>query len=349
MSNLDLNGNEMLLSFISSEIFATPKPDDTIFTRLNGNSNAAVYLIQSENMSCIRKIAVGSDALVLKSQVEYLTQQNNSLLPKAVVTAVYQEKDFFAYDMEYIPGCCDMHKFIHSLQPVESDLLFERIFSDIHRCYQSSNLPDADFEIVKTYFTVKGSQNVEKIQRLIENIINIDSFKVNGELCSLTSWDFLLDAEKMAESIRILNTSQIHGDLTVENMIALPQSVNANGYFVIDPNSHNIFNSPLIDWGKVFQSLHHNYEALNADPQCSFSHSEITVPSLQSPRYARLHQLSIDFIKQHYGEQGLKEVYLHEIVNYLRLLPRQFTRSLTRGMAFFGVACKIINEYHERT
>ena len=56
--------------------------------------------------------------------------------------------------------------------------------------------------------------------------------------------------------------SDIHGDLTIENLICRRESEKEKDYYIIDPNTGNVHDSPNLDYSKLLQSLHGGYEFL---------------------------------------------------------------------------------------
>ena len=47
-------------------------------------------------------------------------------------------------------------------------------------------------------------------------------------------------------------------------------------------------------------------------------------------------------------DDALREVYFHELVNYLRLTLYKIRQSPTRGLAFFGCTSLLLRRYTER-
>lgn len=41
----------------------------------------------------------------------------------------------------------------------------------------------------------------------------------------------------------------------------------------------------------------------------------------------------------------MQQVYLHELVNYLRLIPYQLRANREAGLAFFGGLCLLVREF----
>ena len=51
--------------------------------------------------------------------------------------------------------------------------------------------------------------------------------------------------------------SDIHGDFTIENIVCLKENtVREKDYYIIDPNTGNIHESPYLDYAKLFQLIH---------------------------------------------------------------------------------------------
>lgn len=69
--------------------------------------------------------------------------------------------------------------------------------------------------------------------------------------------------------------SKIHGDLTIENLVCINDPVYPKGYYLIDPNTGNILNSPNLDYAKLLQSLHGKYEFLMNAQQVNIDHNRI--------------------------------------------------------------------------
>ena len=129
-------------------------------------------------------------------------------------------------------------------------------------------------------------------------------------------------------------TSTIHGDLTIENILADPSR--PRGWFLIDPNVGNVFDSPLLDHAKLIQSLHLGYESLNRDIAVEYDGATLTFPVVRTAQYAELHARATAWMREHLGEQALREARLHEVAHYFRLIPYKFRRSTQAGLVFLG-------------
>ena len=135
----------------------------------------------------------------------------------------------------------------------------------------------------------------------------------------LDEWRVFQDRHWVRRQLPSRDETVIHGDLTLENVVVSPG--HAHGFYVIDPNPENIFDSPLIDWAKIMQSLHLGYEALNRSAQTSFHDRAMVLPIARSEAYASLHRLLESEIVSRFSDEALRETYFHELVHYVRLTP----------------------------
>lgn len=91
-----------------------------------------------------------------------------------------------------------------------------------------------------------------------------------------------------------------------------------------------------------------NQELQGRVPRASFSNGALSVSIHRSAQYEQLHAQLIDTIAREHGDDTLQQVHLHEMVNYLRLIPYQTRTSRTAGLAFFGCLCILLQDYERR-
>ena len=137
----------------------------------------------------------------------------------------------------------------------------------------------------------------------------------------------------------------VHGDLTIENIIIAPQ-MNPKWY-IIDPNPDNIFNSQLIDWAKLMQSVHLGSEGLNRNFSCVIENNSIQLLFTKSQAYTELHDQLVSIIRIQQGNDKLREIYFHELINYLRLTPYKIRQDAKKGLCFFACASILLKRYLE--
>jgi hypothetical protein len=182
---------------------------------------------------------------------------------------------------------------------------------------------------------------------LFPEIFDFNQILINGKPISLEILDIFERPSWLASKLSIRKQSNVHGDLTIENILILPTSGSMKPWFLIDPNPINMFSSPLIDYAKLFQSLHFGYEALNRNFQSSFRGDILSIHLHKSTQYRLLYQFLVQHVVDNFGEKTLKETYLHEIILYLRLIPYQARKDINRALGFFGVLCLLVLEFRE--
>jgi hypothetical protein len=133
----------------------------------------------------------------------------------------------------------------------------------------------------------------------------------------------------------------------VENIIVSP--MHSRGWYLIDPNPANIFDTPLIDWAKLMQSLNLGYEGMNRGGAPTLNGSAIRLPLTRSSAYADLHQHLRTLLMGRCGVERLREIDFHELVNYLRLIPYRIRQTPQRAITFFACAAILLRRYRART
>ena len=155
----------------------------------------------------------------------------------------------------------------------------------------------------------------------------------------------MMEKEKLKKIFAADTISPIHGDVTVENIIALPSAENADEtYYLIDPNTGNILDSKLIDYSKLLQSLHGGYEFLMRTERCSISGNEIRFMSGISRAYRDLYGEFKKYLSGKFTPEEIKSIYYHEIVDWLRLMPYKIEHDEARAAVFLAGMLLVADE-----
>ena len=75
---------------------------------------------------------------------------------------------------------------------------------------------------------------------------------------------------------------------------------------------------------------------------CRRDETGLTLASMRSHSLRQLHAMLETEIVGRFGPDGLREVYFHEIVNYLRLTPYKIRQQPMRGLSFFACAAMLL-------
>jgi hypothetical protein len=198
--------------------------------------------------------------------------------------------------------------------------------------------------VVAEYVYRKVISNIQVISEEFNDIMECKIIELNGEEFNFASFNILKDPEWLSSQLSHRIQSNIHGDLTLENIILSGPRSGEQNWYLIDPNPENIFQSPLIDFSKIMQSLHLGYEALRNKPQASFIRNRLSVNLHRSFQYEKIYSHFNARLHDIYDDKCVKQIYLHEIINYLRLIPYQLQNNREAGLAFFACLCILVRE-----
>jgi hypothetical protein len=321
--------------------------DGIVHKLFNGGSDAVTSLVGIDGRLLIRKFALGPAGAKLKVQADWLATQGTRELPLVDIVGTRAGAGFYRYDMPLVVPATDLYDVVHTQSAAQSEALFADIIRRVatfHEC--TANEHPAAADTVEGYLATKAAKNAADILSFVETMLPTSTYEINGTAHDLADWDRLLDPDWLAGQIRHRGTCVIHGDLTIENIIVAP--TRTPGWYIIDPNPENIFDTPMIDWAKLMQSLHLGYEGLNRGVVCSMADNTISLSLTRSHVYSALHAELERFVDEGWGADGLREVYFHELVNYLRLTPYKIRQDALRGLTFFTCTSILLRRYIER-
>ena len=324
--------------------FAGEGMEDVIVHRiLPGGSDAVTAVVEVRGDMSIRKLATADAARKLSVQVAWLREHASSLpLPQVLSEEWHGER--FHYDMPYALSARDFYDVIHT-SPIESSKsVLQGIVEEMRLFHAEHRGGNASDTIVDEYLERKVRANARDVLTYARGLVDQD-YTINGDPYRLSDWICLLDMEWLRRQVHSRETSVIHGDLTIENVIASPR--HEKRWYLIDPNPINIFDSPLIDWAKLMQSLNLGYETLNRGTAVAMNGSDLRLVLARSNAYAQLHDHLTSLLCAQVGPEGMREIAFHELVNYLRLLPYRLRNAPAQGLTFFACASVLLRRYRE--
>lgn len=329
--------------------FGLQAVDDARVVRFfHGGSDAITALVDINGTLRIRKFAKGAAGKKLADQAKWLDGERDRGMPLVHVASLSEKAGSCIYDMPAVAPAADFFEVIHTSSLDDVQRLFGQILEDTVAFHASGSEGQASEADIDAYLTEKVIGNVDSILAFIKSEFPADTIEINGSIHRFSDWDRFRDKAWLRAQIADTIIARIHGDLTIENVIVSP--VAANGYYVIDPNPDNKFNTPLIDWAKLMQSLHLGYESLNRSISVSVDVADdgkvsLRLPLQKSHNYTKLHTQFEQFLLDRYGQRGLREVRFHELVNYFRLTPYKIRQDPRRGLGFFACTAVLINRY----
>jgi hypothetical protein len=321
--------------------------DDGIVHKLfAGGSDAITALVEVDGDLVIRKFAAGAPGDKLEVQSRWLAEHGGSGMPLVDIVHQRRGQDFFLYDMPLVVPANDFYDVIHTSPSERSITLLREVCGHIARFHIETAAPPATDAIVTAYLEGKIRKNARAVLDFARTVLPSSSYSINGELYDLDEWDSLLDLDWLNAQVTDRSVATVHGDLTVENIIVAPQT--GPGWYIIDPNPENVFNTPLVDWAKLMQSLHLGYEGINRVYSCTLNDDAILINLTKSQVYSDLHVELEALIGRYRGAGQLNEVYFHELVNYLRLTPYKIRQNAQKGLFFFACTSLLLRRYRSR-
>ena len=313
--------------------------DIQIISDHSAGSNATTLLAIKDNRTIFRKYVVGADAGKLHDQVEWIERQKEKL-PLPEILFEKRGEGMTLYDMPAVTGATGFFEYIHT-NPLDNSVeIISKAFDRLEEGLYSEKGGTAAPEMTEEYIEKKINKNI----RLIESnhrwaeLLRYEEVVINGK--RVRGFPYLKEALSKENLKRIFasdTVSDIHGDMTVENIITVPPSEKySDGYYLIDPNTGNILNSRFIDYSKLLQSLHGGYEFLMRTERCSIEGNEIRFMSGISRAYRDLYREYRRYLDDRFNEAEIKSIYYHEIADWLRLMPYKLEHDESRAAIFLA-------------
>ncbi len=322
--------------------------DATIIKNCSAGSNATTLLCIKNNDMLFRKYALGDDGEKLYAQVKWL-RDNADKLPVTKILKVEKKETSCCYDMAYDSAAIDFFSYIHSVPEQQAWNILSCVIDDLEKNYEANISGKANRETIKNYLDKKVFANLSKITSAspLKQVLDGSSIIINTkEYKNLSVFmDKLTDAEFWINIFADDYYSDIHGDLTVENIIYSEEY--PKKYYLIDPNGGNIHDSPELDYAKLMQSLHGSYEFLMHTYDVTVSKNNITFLMSRSLAYDRLYKRYREYLRAKLGEKRLKSIYFHEIIHWLRLMPYKINNDSSRAPMFYAGMITVINNIFE--
>lgn len=317
--------------------------DISILQDLSAGSNATTILCTKDKEMFFRKYAIGKDSEKLYEQILWLQNHKNLKITK--VLNVKHGNDYCCYDMPYYNNATTCFNYVHS-SPIETSWkIIEKCLNDLDKKLYKKNVRKAKKEIINKYIDEKIIKNIKKIENgnYIKPLLKYDTLIINGKSYkNLNQFDKYFDKDYLYSIFKNDKYSDIHGDLTIENIIVMD-----NKYYIIDPNTGNLHDSRFLDYSKLLQSLHGNYEFYMNTDSVDVIENRINYLFTKSYTYDVLYKKYHEYLSKKFNKEELKSIYFHEIVHWLRLLPYKIDKNGIRSVLFYAAFIIILNDIME--
>ena len=322
-----------------------------IIQNYSAGSNATTMLCSKDGETFYRKYSFGNDAEKLNEQIKWIKMHQDKLELTQIIKEYYNNGVCF-YDMPYIPNSVTCFNYVHTNQLDDSWMLLKQVLDDIDRNLHILNRRKVDDNILDEYIKQKVIKNIEKIKnaQYIKPFLKYDYIYINGnKYNNLPHFEKYLNKQYLKEIFKNDFNSDIHGDFTIENIICLKQEdKNKKGYYIIDPNTGNIHDSPYLDYAKLLQSLHGGYEFLMNTKNISYCDNKLDFLFTKSNIYCRLYENYIEYLSDKFGKDGLKSIFYHEIIHWIRLMPYKISKLGDKALLFYAGLIMVANDVEKR-
>lgn len=327
----------------------------------SAGSNASTVLVLKDGKMYFRKYAFDEDAKKLTEQIAWI-EEHQSDIPLPVITGKRCEDTFSTYDMPSYAGIEGLFKYIHIMPPLEGWKVLKQVLMDIDTGLHVKNRRACEMSAVQNYIDTKVVKNLEIIKeknKYIRSLEKYDAIYVNGKkLRTLKFYKKMFDVSHLKEIFANDIYADIHGDLTVENIVCLTDAseleakefdgkVLPKKYYFIDPNTGNLHDSPFLDYAKLLQSLHGNYEFLMMVTSVSLNKEKVNFMFTKSEAYGVIYRKYQKYLNEHFRQEEVLSIYYHEIIHWLRLIPYKIQKNEKTAVVFYAGLLEVLADVWE--
>ena len=325
----------------------------SILADYSAGSNATTILCMDNKQTFWRKYAFDNEAEKLKQQLNWLLSINKKNLNEndercgirtcAILQYSFGE-GFCYYDMHYDSNAMNMFRYIHT-HPIEnSENILKNVFTSLENNLYTQGIYEPSSFAIELYIEKKVNKNLDIIKQKLHVLSDYDYLIINGQKYkNLAKISKIFDKKYLMRCFSTERCSVIHGDLTIENIICT-----LDDYYIIDPNTGNILDSPLLDYGKIMQSLHGGYEFMMMTKYVNLHDNYIDFSYTVSSAYQELLSFYQRYLESHFSQEQIRNVYLHEIIHWLRLMPYKIKKDTERVPMFFAGLIMVANDVYNR-
>ena len=317
----------------------------TIIRDFSAGSNATTMLCMKKDEIFYRKYSF-EDIEKLYEQVEWIVENKKRKLPLPEIIRKEKTNNYCYYDMLYKPSSIPLFEYIHSTPFEETWEMIENILKKLEEVLYTNKLRKADTESINKYIDLKVRDNITKIydSKILKKLLRYDEVIINGKSYKNLSYYLkYLSKEYLYDIFRDDIYSDIHGDLTIENIICNLNTMEEK-YYIIDPNSENINNSANLDYAKILQSTHGGYEFMMRTYDISVEENQINFLFIKSQAYSYLYKKLNEYMNSKFEKEKIRSIYFHEIIHWLRLMPYKLKKDGKRALIFYSGLLMVLDD-----
>ncbi len=316
----------------------------------SAGSNATTMLCVDREKNIFRKYAFGAEGDKLYQQVEWILKYKD-ILPLCKIIKYEKDVEYCYYDMVYENNAVGLFEYAHSMPKENAWIILQEILQFLEDTLYKANLGNANKATINQYIDKKVTNNINKIvnAKYLKNLMDYEYIIINGiKYRNFPHYLKYLNAEHLYKVFQNDLYSAIHGDLTIENIICRRNTDRQDSWYIIDPNTGNVHDSPNLDYAKLLQSIHGGYEFLMATKNVEISKNVINFTFTKSEAYTYLFSTLDEYMNQNFTYERVRSIYYHEIVHWLRLMPYKAEKTGKRVLLFYAGMLMVMNDVAEK-
>lgn len=325
--------------------------DIKVLKDVSSGSYALTFFIEKNGKHYYRKLATSKTGGVdkLRAQLEFILQYGKQLkMPD--VSCYYVDEDCCYFDMLSDSKHMSFFDYVALGDADNSYRGLMNILQNIvifHKTHKIESNGDALSQYIKT----KIFDNVDFIEKnggeYLSKLVSYKTIIINGKEYENLDYYFgengILTYDELYNIFKDDVCSVIHGDFTIDNIVYSEEV--ENGTYLIDPNVGNLHQTMFLDYSKLLQSLHSNYEFYCHTKEFSIKDNQIEYDLGNTYNYENLYKKYDNFLRDNFSKGEYKSIYAHELVHWLRLMPYKINKNKKTAVLFYAQLLIALKEF----
>ena len=320
-----------------------------IIRDFSAGSNATTMLCMDKDKMFYRKYAF-EDREKLYDQVIWITQNKERGLPLPDIIREEHTENYCYYDMPYNTDAVVLFEYAHSVPFEKGWSILKKALKKLDEIVYSQNVRKADKKSIDKYIDSKVTANINKIMesKPIKKLAKYDEIIINGRAYkNLSHYLKYLSKDYLYDVFKNDVYSDLHGDLTIENIVCSKNEKGEDDFYIIDPNTGNVHDSANLDYGKLLQSIHVGYEFMMKTYDVNVEENRINFLSTKSHTYVYFYEKLNEYMNTQFDKEQVRSIYFHEIIHWLRLVPYKIRKDSHRALIFYAGLLMVLNDVIE--
>lgn len=321
-----------------------------------GGSDAVTMLALKNGNLFVKKVVSLEYEERLKAQHDWLALHND----KSIVKVLREDKNelFYAIDLEYFPGNISSFEYVHSHSLAQSRQMLDKAWGiAFTKIYKNLKDEKTHTKKVNSYIDERLIKRVEyaaSVSPYLKEALRGETIIINGEV----HYNFyrildLIRTNKNAwqDISTYRESSFVHGDFTLDNIMV---NSNTGAPYIIDPSDDNQIKGPVLDFGRLMQSLSYGYEFLcsdDAQTQIGYSDDIVSLKfnDQRSARYMQLDEyVKNKLVPEYLTEREARSIDFHAALFYGRMLTHRIHINPENVLKFYATSIIALNKFYKQ-